>query len=69
MFLGEKVPECLSNIIVVTRLLTGEIYGWMLKTTHNLKIHLPSKIRRFIDTHEYTSYMLQYILIYDYCQI
>ena len=69
MFLGEKVPECLSNIIVVTRLLTDAIYGWMLKTTHNLKIPLPSKIRLFIDTHGRTSYMLQYILIYDYCQI
>ena len=48
---GGKVPECLSNIIVVTELLTDEIYGWMLKTTENLKIHLPTGMGLSVDTY------------------
>ena len=47
---GGKVPECLSNIIVVTELLTDEIYGWMLKTTENLKIHLQIRMDLSVDT-------------------
>ena len=38
-----KVPECLSKVTVVKKLLTGEIYGWMLKTTEIVKIHLPTQ--------------------------
>ena len=48
---GGKVPECLSNIIVVTELLTDEIYGWMLKTTENLKIHLRTGMGLSVDTY------------------
>ena len=41
---GGKVPECLNNVIVVMELLNDEIYGWMLKTTDNLKIDFSTEI-------------------------
>ena len=50
------MPECLSKVTVVKKLLTDEIYGWMLKTTEIVKAHLPTEnciaisIKKYVKT-------------------
>ena len=62
---GGKVPECLNNIIVVMEQLNDEIYGWMLKTTEHLKIHLPTKTNIFVQNYFVECFNFPFSLLND----
>ena len=50
---NEMSLESLSNIIVITELLTDEIYGWMLKTTDNPKIYSAARMIFSLNSYMY----------------
>ena len=62
----EWVPECLSNIIVITELLTDEIYGWMHKTTENPEIYSVTRIILSLnsDMYEWLTCKISFVTLY-----